>query len=352
MFKFSDLLIPVIQAPMAGGINTPQLAAAVANAGGLGSFGFAYSSPEKIDADLKATTALLNAAHSKRVNANFFVFQEPKMPSIDVQNQALADLRTVLSKRPISVEIPKPPYIPNLKDMLEPIWIHRPDVLTFHFGLPEQEFIERAKELGIQVGITATCIDEALKIQATGADFIVVQGIEAGGHRGIFHPDQADEKLSVSELLKQLQAHVSIPMVAAGGIMNGRDIQGVLALGAVAAQMGTAFLVASESGASPAHRRYVLNEHGRGAQFTQAFSGRPAQGILNQYMMEMKNKTYLPFPIQNLLTASMRKWAGEQDDGEYQNLWAGTAYAKARAMSAQDLMKTLQAELISLKNHP
>ena len=352
MFKFSDLLIPVIQAPMAGGINTPQLAAAVANAGGLGSFGFAYSSPEKIDADLKATTALLNAAHSKRVNANFFVFQEPEMPSIDVQNQALADLRTVLSKRPISVDIPKPPYTPNLKDMLEPIWTHRPDVLTFHFGLTEQEFIERAKELGIQVGITATCIDEALKIQATGADFIVVQGIEAGGHRGIFHPDQADEKLSVSELLKQLQAHVSIPMVAAGGIMNGRDIQGVLALGAVAAQMGTAFLVASESGASPAHRRYVLNEHGRGAQFTQAFSGRPAQGILNQYMMEMKSKTYLPFPIQNLLTASMRKWAGEQDDGEYQNLWAGTAYAKARAMSAQDLMKTLQAELISLKNHP
>lgn len=349
MFQFSDLAIPVVQAPMAGGVNTPQLAAAVANAGGLGSFGFAYSSPEKIDADLKATTALIHPSYAKRINANFFVFQEPQMPSLDVQHQALNDLKKVSSKHAISIDLPKPPYIPNLEAMLEPIWINRPDVLTFHFGLPKQEFIDRAKSLGIAVGVTATCLSEALKIQAARADFIVAQGIEAGGHRGIFDPEQSDQQLTVADLLKALRPHVSIPIVAAGGIMSGHDIHHVLELGAVAAQMGTAFLVVTESGASSAHRRYIQNHHERGAQFTKAFSGRPAQGILNQYMMDMKDKTYLPFPVQNLLTAPMRKWAGEQDHGEYQSLWAGTAYAKARAMSTQALMQTLQAELKSLQ---
>lgn len=350
MFKFSDLSIPVIQAPMAGGVNTPQLVAAVSNAGGLGSFGFAYSSPEKIDADLKASTALLNQSHPKRINANFFVFQEPEMPSLDVQTQALTDLKNVTSNHAIAIELPKPPYIPNLEVMLEPVWSHRPEVLTFHFGLPPQSILEKAQALGIQVGVTATCLSEALQIEAAGVDFIVAQGIEAGGHRGLFNPNQPDQGLSVADLLKELRPHVSIPVVAAGGIMNGHDVHLVLQLGAVAAQMGTAFLVATESGASPAHRRYVLNQHDRGTQFTKAFSGRPAQGILNQYMTHMKDKTYLPFPVQNTLTASMRKWASEQDNGEYQSLWAGTAYAKARALSVEQLMQTLHAELLSTKN--
>ena len=172
-------------------------------------------------------------------------------------------------------------------------------------------------------------------------DFIVAQGIEAGGHRGIFDPHGVDQQLTLTDLVRELNQHLQIPIVAAGGIMNGHDIYEIIQAGASAAQMGTAFLVATEAGTSPAHRRFVLTKHELGTAFTRAFSGRPAQGVKNQYMSLMEGKTYLPFPVQNNMTAPMRQWAASQDQGDYQNLWAGTAYAKARAMSVAELMIVL-----------
>jgi nitronate monooxygenase len=179
-----------------------------------------------------------------------------------------------------------------------------------------------------------------------GADFIVAQGIEAGGHRGIFNPNEADEKLTALELTKQLVRGCSIPVVTAGAIMDGADIANALRSGAAAAQLGTAFLCCEESGASPAHKEYLLQHHSKGSVFTKGFSGRPARGINNEFIRLMESKIVLPFPIQNTLTASLRQLASKTNNGEYQSLWAGQDYARARQLSAKNLMLALKEELL------
>lgn len=327
---------------MAGGINTPRLAAAVANAGGVGSFGFAYSSPQKIDEDLAATKALTSGP----VNANFFVFSPVAIPGPGVCDAATAALSDLALARDCALSIPKPPYFPDLAPMLEPVWQHRPAIVTFHFGLPPANVIEQARALGIAVGVTATSLEEALSIEAAGASFIVAQGIEAGGHRGIFDPDGEDEALTVNALVALTSAHCDIPVVAAGGLMTGGDIARVLSLGAAAAQLGTAFLCCDEAGTAPAHREFVLQRPDRGTAYTRAFSGRRAQGIRNEFIQKMADKPYLPFPLQNTLTGPLRQRAVALGDGEYQSLWAGSEYARARAMPAAELMHILRRELL------
>lgn len=344
MFGFKQLSTPIIQAPMAGGICTPELVAAVSNAGGVGSFGFAYSTPQKIAADLLAARALTGGA----INANFFVFKPVSLPDTNTQKAALSALASL----PIASEafaddlsIPASPFYPNLHEQIAPVWVHKPDILTFHFGIPDAAIVEQAHALGICVGMTATCVTEALAIEAAGADFIVAQGIQAGGHRGIFEVEAEDEQLSTIELTRQLAKHCSRPIVSAGAIMDGKDIRAVLDAGATAAQLGTAFLCCDESGASSAHKDYLLNQGARGSVVTRAFSGRPARGIRNAFIDQMQNQTVLPFPIQNTLTGNMRKWAADTDNGEYQSLWAGSQYHRARAMPAADLLNTLASEM-------
>jgi nitronate monooxygenase len=185
-----------------------------------------------------------------------------------------------------------------------------------------------------------------MAVEQAGADFIVAQGIEAGGHRGIFNPDEADEKLTTIELTKQLVRGCSIPVVAAGAIMDGADIASALKSGAVAAQLGTAFLCCEESGASPAHKEYLLKHHSRGSVFTTGFSGRPARGINNEFIRLMESQMVLPFPIQNTLTASLRQLGGKTNNGEYQSLWAGRDYSRTRQLSAKNLMLALKEELL------
>jgi len=337
--SFPALACPIVLAPMAGGPNTPALAAAVANGGGLGSFGFAYSTPERIAADLGAARALTRGV----LNANFFVFRDVVPPSLDEGERAVAAI-AALPGAP-APQLPVPPYFPDLAAQLEPVWRLRPEVLTFHFGLPPAGVIERAHSLGISVGVTATRAAEARSITAAGADFIVAQGAEAGGHCGVFAAGEPGEWLPVRELLTSLRRVTELPLVAAGGLMSGADIASVLASGAEAAQLGTAFLATTESGASAAHRRFLLEEQARGTVLTRAFSGRCARGIRNAFTERMANAPVLPFPLQNTLTTGLRKAALERDDGEYQSLWAGTNYARCRAGGARELLRRLLAEL-------
>lgn len=327
---------------MAGGVNTPQLAAAVANAGGVGSFGFAYSSPEKISADFAATQALTAGP----LNANFFVFQAVALPDEAQQAAALAALRALALPEDCVLRVPPAPFYPDLNRLLEPVWQHRPAMLTFHFGVPSAAVMQQAKALGIAVGITATSLAEAQQIEAAGADFIVAQGTEAGGHRGTFEPDGVDAELSLDDLLRVLVPNVHLPIVAAGAVMDGADIHRVMGLGAVAAQMGTAFLCCDESGASPAHQAFIRHEHARGTAFTRGFSGRRAQGIANDFMVAMQGQPTLPFPIQNTLTGPIRQRAVLRNDGEHQSLWAGTAYPKAQALPAAVLMHRWAEQLL------
>lgn len=342
MFSFSKLSLPIIQAPMAGGINNPRLASEVSNAGGIGSFGFSYSTPQKISEDLLATRALTNGP----INANFFVFSPVDLPEHAIQQKALEALKNLPLDAEYSLSIPQAPFFPDLEEQLKPVWENCPDLLTFHFGAPSPSVMARARSLGIAVGITATSLKEAKVIEKAGADFIVAQGIQAGGHRGIFNPEDADEELTTIELTKQLVKGCSIPVVAAGAIMDGVDIAKALSSGAVAAQLGTAFLCCEESGATPAHKEYLLKLHSRGSVFTTGFSGRPARGINNEFIRLMEHQIVLPFPIQNTLTASLRQLGVKTNNGEYQSLWAGQDYARTRQLSAKALMGALKEELL------
>jgi nitronate monooxygenase len=195
------------------------------------------------------------------------------------------------------------------------------------------------------VGVTATSLVEARTIQDAGANFIVAQGIEAGGHRGIFYPDTEDDQLSTLELTKLLKQHSPLPIVAAGGLMNGRDIWQIMQMGASAAQLGTAFLCCTEAGTTAAHQDYLQQHPERGTTLTKSFSGRVARGIKNQFIELMDGQTILPFPIQNTMTGPIRQFAATINNGEYQSLWAGAHYAQVRNMSATHLMKALEQEM-------
>jgi nitronate monooxygenase len=344
MVDLKNRAVPIIQAPMAGGVCPPALVAAVCEAGGVGSFGFAYSTPEKIDQDLTAVKALTKGC----VNANFFLFRPVQMPPTELQDAAMQALMTlpVIGAEALPAPLmPVPPFYPDLNAQLEPIWEHRPGLLTFHFGIPPAEVIDQARRLGISVGVTATSETEALAIEQAGADFIVAQGIEAGGHRGFFDPEAADEGLITLELTRRLAKLSALPIVSAGGIMDGADIAAALRAGAVAAQMGTAFLCCDESGASQAHQRFVLTQGSRGSAVTRAFSGRPARGVNNAFIELMKDKSVLPFPLQNSLTGPLRQLAVKADNGEFQSLWAGSQYSRARQMPAAVLVRTLLQEM-------
>ena len=331
---------PIIQAPMAGGITTPRLVSAVCQAGGVGSFGFAYSTPEDIRADLAAVRALTDGP----VNANFFIITEPEEPATEQANAALSDLADAITGFDVSLRKPQPPYVSDLRGQMAPLWDNPPHYLTFHFGLPPDDIMTLAKSYGCLVGITATNEDEVRQITAFGADFIILQGHEAGGHHGTFAPNAAPQTLSTKALLDLAKTVTSLPLVCAGGIMTGQDIAHFRAAGAAAVQMGTAFLCCDEAGTNDVYRHYVTHEKDRKTIMTRAFSGRWARGIENDFTRAMTDKALLPFPIQNSLTAVMRKQAAKQQNGEYQSLWAGTNFDKSRAMSVNELMRQLHDE--------
>jgi nitronate monooxygenase len=241
--------------------------------------------------------------------------------------------------------VPTAPYTPTLATQLEPVWRHRPALLSFHFGLPPPAVIKRAQSLGICIGVTATRLEEARAIEDAGADMVIAQGIEAGGHRGCFDPQAADPGAHTEDLVRILARGCSLPVVAAGGIMHGSDIARMLSAGACAVQLGTAFLACEESGASPEHKRFVLQEHWREPVVTRSFSGRLARGLHNRFIARMDETAVLPFPWQNTLTSAMRQWAQERGDGEYQSLWAGSGYRNCRNEPVEALVNRLAREM-------
>lgn len=341
MIAMPPLQTPIFLAPMAGGFNTPELVAAVANAGGVGSFGFAYSSAEAID------QALASAARQTTglINANFFVFPELPAPQPERVEAALQALNTLPMDQQWDETSLTPPFVPDLFTQLEPVWQQRPAMVTFHFGIPPMALIEKAHALGIRVGITATCVAEAAAIEAAGGDFIVAQGWEAGGHRGCFDSTETDQEQTLLTLVGAIAECVSLPIVAAGGLMTGRDIAMALSAGAVAAQLGTAFLCCPEANASASHRTLLLNKELRDTVFTSAFSGRPARGIQNRFIEAMQGKALLAFPLQNRLTGALRQWAVQHENPEFQSVWAGTGYRDMRPLPAAQLMQLLHNEI-------
>jgi nitronate monooxygenase len=336
---------PILLAPMAGAGGTPELAAAVANAGGLGAWGGAYAKPD----DIAATIRRIRQLTQRPFNINLFAggYETRKVdpqPMLAIVRDAHARLGLA---PPLLPPVPADPFDAQLEAVLE----ERPPVFSFTFGMPSAAQIAALKKRGIAVMGTATTVQEARQLQQAGVDAIAAQGAEAGAHRGSFAAPFEDSMIPLAVLVREICASIALLVIASGGIMDGRDVAKAMALGAAAVQLGTAFLPCPESGAPPAHKRALLEAKTDATIITRAFSGRPARGLTNAFiaMVAGKEDSILPFRQQNDLTRPMRNAAGQQGIADFISLWAGQGVARSRTMPTADLVKTLVGEMSSAK---
>ncbi|MET0319540.1 MAG: nitronate monooxygenase [Duganella sp.] len=333
---------PIIQGPTAGGSNTPAQVAAVSNAGALGSLACSLLAPDAIRAHVAAIRALTEQPFC----LNLFVLETP-VP--DPHRVALA----VAAMKPLWTSLgwtalPLPTqWCEDFAAQFEVLLELRPAVASFTFGILSADQVRRLHDAGIVVIGTITHVAEALAWQARGADAVIASGTEAGGHRGTFIGRQEDATLTTLELLPAVLAAVDIPVIAAGGFMDGADIKQALALGAVAVQMGTAFTVTDESGINPHYKQRLLTAGDHPTRLTRTFSGRYARGLVNRMMstLEPVALDLPPYPVQNALTTPIRAEAAKRGDTEMMSLWCGTGVARARAMPAAALVALLVAEI-------
>jgi nitronate monooxygenase len=332
---------PIVQAPMAGGFTTPELVAAVSNAGALGSIGGAMLPPETLREAIRATRALTD----RPFGVNLFAPLEPERPSeeaVDAIQGLLDRFRADLGLvRP--AEVPSPPPPGTVEAQLAVVAEERVPVFSFTLGVPP---LGPVREAGAVVLGTATTVGEAVELEGLGVDAVVLQGSEAGGHRGTFRVPFDQGSIGGMALVPQVVDQVDVPVVLAGGIMDGRGIAAALALGAEGVQLGTAFLTCSESG-TPAPYRQALAEAGADSTaVTALLSGRPARAIRTELLaaVESSGLEPLPFPLQGLAMADIRAAAAQQGYPELLFLLAGQGVGLARRVPAGELVEALAAE--------
>jgi len=335
---------PIIQAPMAG-VSTPRLAAEVSNAGGLGSLGIGASSVAQARQMIEETRTLT----TQPFNVNVFC-HAPVQRDQSREAAWLQYLTPLFSE--VGMEAPASLdeiYKSFLQDdeafalLLE----LRPAVVSFHFGLPSIERIQTLRQAGIQTWATATSLGEARMIEQAGIDVIVAQGIEAGGHRGIFNPDTTDERLSTLTLVRLLAKQIQRPIIAAGGIMDGQGIQAALDLGAAAAQLGTAFILCPESAANTGYREDLKSERAATTRLTSVLSGRPARGLVNRLITYGEAAGSPPpaaYPVAYDAAKRLNAAAAKLGNHEFAAHWAGQGAPLARELPAAELMRTLVEE--------
>ena len=335
---------PIIQAPMAG-FGTPQLAAAVTEAGGLGSLALGAGTAAQAHAAITALLALTGGPFNVNLFTHAPAQADPAREARWLDYLAPHFARTGQPAPAALREIYRS-FLAD-PDMLEVLVRTRPAVVSFHFGLPTAHQIDALHGAGCVLMATATNPVEARAIEAAGIDVIVAQGYEAGGHRGIFDPDVPDPALGTFALVRLLARAVRIPVVAAGGIMDGQGIAAALRLGAGGAQMGTAFLASPEANTS-AHHRALLAQPGLGTAVTATISGRPARGIVNPFFSEIGAAGHPPppdYPVAYDAAKALHAAASSQGILDYSVNWAGQAYALARPLPAAELVRTLVAEM-------
>lgn len=318
--------LPLVQGPM-NGASTPAMAAAVSNAGGLGSLAVSLLAPAVIE----SSVAALRQQTERPFNVNLFVLDPPQPNEDEVQHAAalLAPIRAELGLPPAA---PLSKYGENFRDQLEMLISLAVPVASFTFGLLDATSIERLHAAGSLVIGTATNVAEALAWAHNGADVICAQGGEAGGHRGTFIGPFEDSMIGTLALVPQIVDAVRLPVIAAGGVMDGRGVAASLMLGAQAAQLGSAFLACAEASIHPGWKALLRSADDTSTRTTRAFSGRPARGIANDYMRRMAaHEAELPaYPIQNALTAEIRQAAAKANRMEFISLWAGQAAGLSR----------------------
>jgi nitronate monooxygenase len=333
-----SITVPLIQAPMAGGYTTPALVAAVSNAGGLGSLGAGYQTPEAIANDI----AQIKQMTHKPFAVNLFVPGEARASQAQQQKMTRI-LNKVCAELAIKTQTVTPPYLPSFDEQLAVVLENEVPIFSFTFGIPTKTALKKLKQKNIITMGTATSLAEAKKLKASGIDIIVAQGAEAGGHRGTFIGEVADNLRGNFTLIPQLVDEVDLPIVAAGGIMDARGIVAALLLGAQAVQLGTAFLTTTEAGTHSKVKQLLLNLTDDKTVLTKTFSGKYARGINNKFIKKMAEhkSSVLDYPIQNKMTAEIRKLAAKRGKTDFMSMWAGQAAYLCQDVSAAHLMQML-----------
>lgn len=343
--KLLSIQYPIILGPFGGGLSNVNLTAAISNAGGLGSFGANPFSP----ADIKATIAKIRELTDKPFAINLWI----PLPGEETQPFSHAEfdanlklLQPYLDK----FDLPAPTYPERFsekyEDQLDAVLEAAPPVFSFVFGIPSAEAVKELKKRGIKTIGCATTVEEAVATEAAGIDLIVASGSDAGGHRPSFLRSQEESLTGTFSLIPQIASTVHIPVIAAGGVADGRGVVAALALGAEAVQVGTRFLACDESGASEGHKAQLVSESARYTALTRSFTGRYARGIRNGFIEEMKSVEALvpPYPIQNWFTQPIRRAAMRAGQSDYMSLWAGQAAALSKRQSAAESFANLVTE--------
>ena len=320
---------------MGGGPSTPALAAAVSEAGGLGFLATGYRAPDAVRSDIDE----LRRLSSRPFGLNLFV---PRPPSGDAAALARYAEAIAGEAERLGAELGEARYDDDgWDDKLALARDERVPVMAFTFGCPDERVLASLRGGGCEVWVTVTTREEAAAATGAGADALVVQGVEAGGHRGSYDP-AAPGEIGLLALLQLAREVTDLPLVATGGIATGRGVAAVLAAGAAAAQLGTAFMLTPEAATSPAHRDALRG--GARTALTRAFTGRPARGIENRFMREHEGEAPLAYPEVHNLTAPLRAAARERGDADAFHLWAGQAYPLALELPAGELVRRLAAE--------
>lgn len=338
-----DMELPIIQAPMAG-VQGSVLAVAVSNAGGLGSLPCAMLSHDALRMELAA----IRAQTDRPFNVNFFCHEVQRT---DPRREAVwrAELAPYYAEFGIDVatiaDAPaRVPFSHQIADVLEEF---KPPVVSFHFGLPAPDLVARVKAMGAKILSTATTVAEARWLEVHGADAVIAQGLEAGGHRGIFLSTDINTQVGSFALLPQIVAAVNCPVIAAGGIADARGVAAAMALGAAAVQIGTAYLLCPEASTSAAHRAALSSEAARSTLITNRFTGRPARAIINRMLCELGpiGTAMPPFPLAAGAIAPLRAVAEANGKGDFSPLWAGQNVSGCKAIPAAELTREIARHL-------
>jgi nitronate monooxygenase len=344
MSKLTDLLgveLPIIQAPMAGAQGS-AMAIAVSNAGGLGSVPCAMLNVEGLRKELEA----MKAHTSKPFNVNCFCHAEPAADAgrESMWRDALAPYYKQYGIDPAGIPTGpgRAPFSAEFADVLE---AYRPVFVSFHFGLPPANLLARVKSWGAKVFCSATTVDEARWLEAHGVDAIIAQGVEAGGHRGIFLSDDLTTQVGTFALLPQVVRAVKVPVIAAGGIADAKGVAAALVLGAAGVQCGTAFLLCPEATITAVHRAALKSEAARHTALTNLFTGRPARGIVNRIIRELGPISDLPpaFPLATSAIGPLRGKAESSGSGDFSPLWSGQNATGCKEIPAAQLVRELAA---------
>jgi nitronate monooxygenase len=340
--RISELLgieLPIIQAPMAGA-QASAMAIAVSNAGGLGSLPCAMLTADGLRKELES----IKARTSKPINVNFFCHAAPVADSgrESAWRAALTPYYKQYGIDPASIPTGpgRAPFSAEFADVLEQ---YQPAVVSFHFGLPPPDLLARVKTWRSKIFCSATTVEEALWLEAHGVNAVIAQGVEAGGHRGIFLSDDLTTQIGTFALLPQVVRAVKVPVIAAGGIADATGIAAAMALGAAGVQIGTAYLLCPEATISAIHRAALKSEAARHTALTNLFTGRPARGIMNKVMRELGPISNLPpaFPLATSAIVALRAKAEAEGSGDFSPLWSGQNATGCKEIPAAQLTREM-----------